>query len=102
MSEGTTGADTGQSQAAAEQRPAREASRPRRRYRRGRRKVCRFCADKTLRLDYKWAHVLEEFITERGRIVPARTSGTCASHQRRLKVAIKRARNAALLPYTRM
>ncbi len=75
--------------------------RPRRRFRRGRRKVCRFCADKTLQLDYKWAHVLEDFISERGRIIPARTTGTCAKHQRRLKLAIKRARNAALLPYTR-
>ncbi|RMF20549.1 MAG: 30S ribosomal protein S18 [Deltaproteobacteria bacterium] len=91
-----------QSQPAADPRGARSGGgRPRRRFRRGRRKVCRFCADKTLPLDYKWAHVLEDFISERGRIVPARTTGTCAKHQRRLKLAIKRARNAALLPYTR-
>jgi len=81
---------------------ARSSERPKRRFRgRGRRKVCRFCADKTASLDYKWWEVLEGFISERGRIVPSRTTGTCAKHQRRLKAAIKRARNAALLPYTR-
>jgi small subunit ribosomal protein S18 len=75
----------------------------RRRFRgRGRRKVCRFCADKTAQLDYKWVEVLEEFLSERGRFVPSRTTGTCARHQRRLKVAVKRARNAALLPYSRV
>jgi small subunit ribosomal protein S18 len=67
----------------------------------GRRKVCRFCADKTLTLDYKWAELLEDFVSERGRIVPSRTTGTCAKHQRRLKLAIKQARNVALLPYSR-
>ncbi len=68
---------------------------------RGRRRVCRFCADKSLVLDYKWSHVLQSFISERGRIVPSRTTGTCAKHQRRLTQAIKRARNAALLAYKR-
>ena len=75
--------------------------RPKRRFRRGRRKVCRFCADKSMPMDYKWASVLEDFISERGRIVPARTTGTCAKHQRRLKLGIKRARQAALLPFSR-
>ncbi|TFH24716.1 MAG: 30S ribosomal protein S18 [Myxococcales bacterium] len=76
--------------------------RPKRRFGgRGRRKVCRFCADKTLPLDYKWSEVLEDFISERGRIVPSRTSGTCAKHQRRLKIAIKQARSVALLRYSR-
>jgi small subunit ribosomal protein S18 len=75
--------------------------RAKRRRGRGRRKVCRFCADKALSLDYKWAFVLEEYVSERGRIVPSRTTGTCAKHQRRLKVSIKRARNAALLAYAR-
>jgi len=75
----------------------------RRRFRgRGRRKVCRFCADKTVPLDYKWIEVLDEFLSERGRFVPSRTTGTCAKHQRRLKIAVKRARNAALLPYSRV
>lgn len=67
---------------------------------RSRRRVCRFCAEKSLPLDYKWSEVLETFISERGRIVPSRTTGTCAKHQRSLTVAIKRARNAALLPYS--
>jgi len=62
--------------------------------------VCRFCADKSLNLDYKWSEILETFVSERGRIVPSRTTGTCAKHQRRLTVAIKRARNVALLPYS--
>ena len=66
----------------------------------GRRRVCRFCADKTLRIDYKWAQLLGDFVSERGRIIPSRTTGTCAKHQRKLKTAIKRARNMALLPYT--
>jgi small subunit ribosomal protein S18 len=52
-------------------------------------------------LDYKWFYMLEDFVSERGRIVPSRTTGTCAKHQRTLKIAIKRARNAALLPYSR-
>jgi small subunit ribosomal protein S18 len=68
---------------------------------RGRRKVCRFCADKVLRIDYKWHDLLEDFVSERGRIVPSRTTGTCARHQRRLKAAIKQARSVALLPYAR-
>jgi small subunit ribosomal protein S18 len=67
---------------------------------RGRRRVCRFCAEKSLPLDYKWSEVLETFVSERGRIVPSRTTGTCAKHQRSLTIAIKRARNAALLPYS--
>ena len=67
---------------------------------RGRRRVCRFCAEKSLPLDYKWSEVLETFVSERGRIVPSRTTGTCAKHQRSLTLAIKRARNAALLPYS--
>lgn len=77
-------------------------ARGRRRFRgRGRRKVCRFCAEKTLHIDYKWWDVLEDFVSERGRIVPSRTTGTCAKHQRRLQSAIKQARNVALLPYSR-
>ncbi len=66
----------------------------------GRRKVCRFCADKTLRVDYKDVRTLESFITEGGKIVPSRTSGNCARHQRQLSVAIKRARVIALLPFS--
>jgi small subunit ribosomal protein S18 len=65
-----------------------------------RRKVCRFCADKSLKVDYKDVRTLQNFITEGGKIVPSRTSGNCARHQRQLAVAIKRARVIALLPFS--
>lgn len=63
-----------------------------------RRKVCRFCAEKNLAIDYKEPRTLRFFITERGKIVPRRISGNCAAHQREITEAIKRARNIALLP----
>ena len=66
----------------------------------GRRKVCRFCADKSLAVDYKDVRTLQSFITEGGKIVPSRTSGNCAKHQRQLAVAIKRARILAFLPFS--
>ncbi len=65
-----------------------------------RRKICRFCADSKLVIDYKDARSLRYFTTERGKIIPRRISGNCAKHQRILTVAIKRARNIALLPFT--
>jgi len=65
-----------------------------------RRKVCRFCADSSLAIDYKDPKTLRYFTTERGKIIPRRISGNCARHQRLLTVAIKRARSIALLPYT--
>ncbi len=65
-----------------------------------RRKVCRFCEDKSLPLDYKAPHILKDFITERGKILPRRITGTCAHHQKRLSTEIKRARLVALLPFT--
>ena len=65
----------------------------------GRRKVCRFCAEKTLPLDYKEVRVLSNFITERGKIIPSRITGNCAKHQRRLTASIKQARATALLPF---
>lgn len=65
-----------------------------------RRKVCRFCVDKSLAIDYKNEGILQYFITERGKIIPRRISGTCAKHQRQLTRAIKRARNVAIMPYT--
>ena len=68
----------------------------------GRRKVCRYCADKNLKVDYKNAGDLKYFVTERGKIVPRRISGNCARHQREVATAIKRGRNVALLPYTVM
>jgi len=65
-----------------------------------RRKVCRFCADKELSIDYKDIKTLRNFVTERGKIIPRRIYGTCASHQRQVTEAIKRARHLALMPYT--
>ena len=78
----------------------RTSSRPPRRRGMGRRKVCRFCADKTMLIDYKDARTLGTFLSERGKIIPARITGSCARHQRRLTVAVKQARTVALLPYT--
>lgn len=68
--------------------------------RRNRRKVCNFCVDKVEHIDYKSIGKLSRYITERGKILPRRISGNCAKHQRQLTIAIKRARNIALLPYT--
>jgi len=65
-----------------------------------RRKVCRFCTDKKLDIDYKDSKVLRYFITERGKIIPRRISGNCAKHQREVTTALKRARNIATLPFT--
>ena len=64
-----------------------------------RRKVCRFCADTSLAINYKHPKALKYFLTERGKIIPRRISGSCAKHQRALTHAIKRARTIALLPY---
>ncbi|MEC8951581.1 MAG: 30S ribosomal protein S18 [Acidobacteriota bacterium] len=64
-----------------------------------RRKVCRFCVEKVDYIDYKDARMLLPFIPERGKIQPRRLSGTCATHQRKLQTAIKRARQLALVPY---
>lgn len=66
---------------------------------RGRVKVCRFCEDKALVIDYKNERVLRRFVTERGKIIPRRMTGTCARHQRVLMRAIKQARHIALMPY---
>lgn len=65
-----------------------------------RKRVCRFCTDKEMSIDYKDAKTLRNFVTERGKIIPRRIYGTCASHQRELCEAIKRARQIALLPYS--
>ena len=64
-----------------------------------RKKVCLFCVDKVTSIDYKDIAKLKRFISERGKILPRRTTGTCAMHQRELTEAIKRARQIALLPY---
>ena len=65
----------------------------------GPRKSCRFCAEKGPAIDYKDLHRLGRYVTERGKIMPSRLTGTCAKHQRVLAVAVKRARYMALLPY---
>ena len=65
-----------------------------------RKKVCQFCADKTETIDYKDVEKLRKYVTERGKILPRRISGTCAKHQRELTSSIKRSRNIALLPFT--
>ena len=75
------------------------AVRPQRPVVRRRKKVCIFCADKVDFIDYKDSAKLRKFISERGKILPRRISGTCAKHQRELNTAIKRARQGALLPY---
>ena len=67
--------------------------------RRTKKKVCRFCSDHQIYLDYKEPKLLLSFVTERGKIIPRRISGNCAAHQRMLAVAIKRARVIALLPF---
>jgi small subunit ribosomal protein S18 len=67
--------------------------------RRGRRKVCGFCADKLEYIDYKDVNRLRKYISERAKILPRRVTGTCATHQRKLTTAIKRARHIALLPF---
>lgn len=66
----------------------------------GRRKVCRFCADKEAKIDYRDSGMLKHFVTERAKIIPRRISGNCARHQRKLTLAVKRARVLSLLPFT--
>ncbi len=63
-------------------------------------KICQFCADKNISIDYKQTDMLRRFVTEEGKIRPRRQTGTCARHQRALAIAIKRARHIALLPFT--
>ncbi|MGN0171418.1 MAG: 30S ribosomal protein S18 [Acutalibacteraceae bacterium] len=67
--------------------------------RKGRRKVCRFCADRVETIDYKDVARLRNYVSERAKILPRRVTGTCARHQRELTVAIKRARQIALMPF---
>lgn len=65
----------------------------------GRRRVCRFCADTTIPIDYKDTNTLKYFTSERGKIIPRRISGNCQKHQKSVARAIKQARNVAILPY---
>jgi small subunit ribosomal protein S18 len=83
--------------------PPRGDQRPRRRPgggRFGRRRVCAFCVDKVVVIDYKEPGRLRRYISDRGKIEPRRKTGTCARHQRMLTVALKRARHLAFLPFT--
>ncbi|XER09814.1 30S ribosomal protein S18 [Sporomusa aerivorans] len=72
----------------------------RERGRKPKKKVCSFCVDKVTDIDYKDVPKLRRYTTERGKILPRRISGNCAKHQRQLTLAVKRARNIALLPFT--
>ena len=112
MSEETTVKTEAPAARPAAERPARPAAggRPERPARRGpggrggkfqrRRKFCKFCADKTLKIDHKDPSLLGQFISERSKIIPSRVTSTCAKHQRQLTTAIKRARVLALLSFT--
>ena len=80
-------------------RPERPERPERPRGRKGRRKVCSFCVDKIDTIDYKDVARLRRFVSERAKILPGRVTGTCARHQRELTVAIKRARQIALMPF---
>ncbi len=82
--------------APAAERGPRESRGPKRQHR----KVCAFCAEKINYIDYKEVSRLRRFVSDRGKILPRRVTGTCAKHQRPLTVALERARAIALLPYT--
>lgn len=69
-------------------------------FRKQRKKVCTLCHDKNFVLDYKNPEQLRKFINDKGKILPRRTTGACAKHQRDITLAIKRARHIAILPYT--
>ena len=69
------------------------------RQRRGRKKVCSFCVEKVDNIDYKDINKLKRYVSERAKIIPRRMTGVCSKHQRRLTVAVKRARHLALMPY---
>ena len=64
-----------------------------------RKKFCRFCTDSNVKIDYKIPGILGSYVTERGKIMPRRITGNCASHQREMTVAIKRARTIAIMPF---
>lgn len=80
--------------------PPRPTTNRNNRFRRTRRKPCAFCVEKASDIDYKAQPKLRKFINDRGKILPRKTTGTCAGHQRMLAAAIKRARVIALLPFT--
>ena len=73
---------------------------PKKNYKQQKRKVCSFCVDKVEVIDYKDVNRLKKYVTEKGKIISSRQTGTCSRHQRELTTAIKRARNIALLPFS--
>lgn len=79
---------------------ARKANDKEKSFRRPRKKVCVFCAEHIDHIDYKEADKLKKFVSDKGKILPRRVTGTCALHQRKVTLAVKRARQVALLPYT--
>lgn len=79
-------------------RPSGGAGGPKKQFVR-RRKLCKFCAERIDKIDYKDYRLLQQFVAERGKITPRRISGTCSRHQRRLTRAIKQARQIAMLPF---
>ncbi len=81
------------------ERTSERVERAERKGRKGRKKVCNFCVEKAVDISYKDVSKLRKFMSERAKILPRRVTGTCAAHQRKLTVAIKRARQIALLPY---
>ena len=93
-------ADGGNGERAERSEGDRGDMRMRRRPIRRRRKVCAFCEDKNLVIDFKDVNTLKKYISERGKILPRRITGNCAKHQRAITLAVKRARHVALLPYT--
>ncbi|HXH20936.1 MAG TPA: 30S ribosomal protein S18 [Dehalococcoidia bacterium] len=100
MSEATE--ETAQQSAPGQEGGGARPERPRRRGggRFGRRRVCAFCADKNITIDYKEPARLRRYVSDRGKIEPRKKTGTCAKHQRLLTIALKRARHLALLPFT--
>ncbi len=81
-----------------ERKPSGQGQKPQRKFFH-RRKFCKFCTDSNLKIEYKQPMLLKDFITERGKIMPRRITGSCAKHQREITQAIKRARTIALLPF---
>lgn len=79
---------------------SRSSSKPRRGFRPRRRKVCYFCASRTVEIDYKDIDLMRRFMSDRGKILPRRRTGTCPRHQRELVRHIKKGREIALVPYT--
>jgi len=96
---GSTGSPSMQGRPSGPRPPAGAAPRRGKRTYTRKKKVCRFCVEKIDFIDYKKTDILQSFIRDRGKILPRRITGTCARHQRWVTVAIKRARNIALLPF---